>query len=729
MKKTSKLSKASKLVRPQKSTKHRIASVQGANLDLYLKKYKKYITVKYIVVSSVAFLFLFLAGFSIANSFIPMLLGTSSVTMNVASVSGGDIANQDGTEITTDGQKVWVGTGRNRDLSYLGLRFSGNGLPADAVVNSARLVFTSPTNQRGVSTFTVYAEKSSSPAPYSTSNPPSLRVKTTASRWIFSSFWWGRNSEYSYDITRVVTEAVRSGGNGNVINILVKGYGQSNNRKLITTSGSTPKLVITYTTGSTNPTPTPTPWMTPTPIPTTFPTIIPTPWPTMIPTPTPIITVMPSMPMPTPTPGQPPVTGNVVNSAAFGIWVPTSQDTCTVADHDSFNVIGPDGRRYPTWHPPVMTKSNGSTCKFGHEHGRDPKSYPDYQSLVNHFAYDANKNGTIDADEKAVSGIPFGYVNEQMDVFEQARGSTVMRHEDHVGHKVEWEAPGDLFVHGGPGDFSNRRSVAKCNYFAKVHQGTHSKDAFTNNLHEVIGAINCPTENYNIIIEKMVAFGKPGIFAGSPPCDPRGGEVKVGTDSMNSRYPSGPGTREIGVRSCVESNFLVPNGRFSTNFYEIWIGDTTITAAGGKALVRNPFIQFASFNPIRYYYPGRNEDNLGYTIDLCYETEANGDKARGQPCDQLNGSKPAWDSPNSIFTDTRRETYFSASLISNAGGPTIWYSDPYGNNAKNAPFTGSLKQYIINQNVDPGQKYSAIVDTSAYGANRSYGGNGVHAPN
>jgi hypothetical protein len=77
--------------------------------------------------------------------------------------------------------------------------------------------------------------------------------------------------------------------------------------------------------------------------------------------------------------------------------------------HDSYSVIGPDGKRYPTWHPPVVTDpSTGKKCAFGYEHGRDPREYEYFGELQRHFAYDANGNGTIEDGELATAGVPFG---------------------------------------------------------------------------------------------------------------------------------------------------------------------------------------------------------------------------------------------------------------------------------------------------------------------------------
>jgi hypothetical protein len=82
------------------------------------------------------------------------------------------------------------------------------------------------------------------------------------------------------------------------------------------------------------------------------------------PTATPSPTATMAMPSPTGTSAS---DGAVGNSAAYGIWTPTAQDSCTKAEHDQFYVVGPDALRYPTWHPSVMTRPDGTTCSFGHE--------------------------------------------------------------------------------------------------------------------------------------------------------------------------------------------------------------------------------------------------------------------------------------------------------------------------------------------------------------------------
>jgi hypothetical protein len=105
---------------------------------------------------------------------------------------------------------------------------------------------------------------------------------------------------------------------------------------------------------------------------------------------------------------------------SFGLWTPSARDTCAKEQHDAFSVVGPDGKRYPTWHPPTGPEG----CTFGHEHGRDPKKSILWSTkqVQSYFYFDANGNHVMDADEEAVTGIPFGYANQQFDAHNAAHG-------------------------------------------------------------------------------------------------------------------------------------------------------------------------------------------------------------------------------------------------------------------------------------------------------------------
>jgi hypothetical protein len=441
------------------------------------------------------------------------------------------------------------------------------------------------------------------------------------------------------------------------------------------------------------------------------------------------------------------------NSMAMGLWNPNPKyDNCYNANgsinaeatsrikqlHASFSVVGPDGKLYPTWHPPVVTDpTTGASCRFGHEHGKDPSNFPNYNEIKEFYAY----NGDV-----ANSGIPFGYVNDQLDIWTAANNSPIsMRHEDHVGNKIEWEV-------NVPVSMSNPNNIGvktptgvNCNYLSAVHQGTSTHDAFQNNLHGVFYMAKC-SDGQNLKLNKLVKFGQAGQF--TRVCDAVGDRTTVintGFSYSNPAYPGTPrdGLRNITDRSCVIDHFLVPNGKWSMNFYEAWPGNMNITGKQGQELVRGVDLLFDVENAVRYYSPGKTHPELAdgskysdaaFSMELCYEVLPNGNRARGGECEAATKSGTikdiTWDDPRSGFKGTNRGLYFKPGDVKNSAGPLVWYTDPFGENASTTPFPGSIKQIIGQRDINYGQKYGGgNTFTVPEVINRSYDNPTVHAPN
>ena len=440
-------------------------------------------------------------------------------------------------------------------------------------------------------------------------------------------------------------------------------------------------------------------------------------------------------PMPSATSGSP--------SHALGLWTPHPlYDTCSAAYHDSFSVVGTDGKRYPTWHPPEGTE-NGAACTFGHEHGRDPRG------------------SALLADIEALyGGVLFGFANERLDEYNQAeRIADGLRHEDHVGHKIEWENDFEVFESTTSGGANRRPLAIRCDFLMKIHQGTHSRDAFTNNLHELLYAAQCRdradgTVGTKLIAYTMVQFGEPGGFS-------EGGVaggfdfVEVGA-AVPRRSPAGQGRRSIPTLGRVQSAVLVAPGEasdYSRGLYEDWISSNYLGKSDHVAALAYFDPHFAVFLPSRFYWPtakaqalgpGRAEADVaaqvGRTIELCYLTDAGGKRlARGGECDRVPDGLPrlAYDDPRSPFDGVRREFYFNQTTVVNAGGPTTWYTDPFGGHISRRPFAGAIRQLVAavdnrrrNQAGvigDGGRAYP--LESLAFGKDRWYGGRGVHAPN
>ncbi len=715
------------------------------------------------------------------------LLGTSTGTATYYASQVNDVAEEDGGafNIIPKNSKGWIGRGSSD--GFLGIRFSGDKLPQGAKVKSAKLTFTSPADAWNQLNFTVKAENVKSSEPFSKSRPPSSRNLTSKGKTVSEDKKWEKGKTYSYDVTDTVKEVFALGSDVNSLSLVFKGDGNNWSRKQIANADKTPSLSITYEIeGETTPTPSPTPVPTAVPSVTATPTPTPTATPTKVPsvtaTPTPVgtVTQVPTAtPTPTPTATQ---VGGVFNPAtavaatAYGIWDPAlplyqgsgnkPYPTCPKSVHDSFYVIGPDGKKYPTWHPPLTTDpATGKTCAFGHEHGRDPSKSLIWSQVKEYFYYDANKNGRMDSNEEAVAGLPFGYVNEQMSTYHASKNQSTMRHEDHVGHKVDFaNGEGEIASHQENNSTTNGVRVGdtldggglsytgvRCYYLAKPHQGVSSPDAFTNNLHEVFYFASCWHDNqslsqYNqkISMAVMMPFDRAGGFTKFMPLCGNGRRndpldfVNIGTNSMNANYVSGPGNREIVTRDCIEKGILVPAGQFSGNLYEAWSAELRVTRANGANIASRINLLFDVEDANRYYDPSK-PNNLGYTMDLCYEEIAGGRRARGGACDWATNynsgpsvpanQRIAWNSPKSGFKGIHRGMYFQPAYVENAGGPEYWYTDPYGRNGSTTAFTGSVKQQVSAKNINYATLINTPTDPRVTDRIHDDGNGSVYAPN
>jgi len=393
-------------------------------------------------------------------------------------------------------------------------------------------------------------------------------------------------------------------------------------------------------------------------------------------------------PPPTAAPPAPP-TGSGFSQAATA-WAPGPNDTCTQPDHLQYTSVGPDGKLYPTWHPP--TGPGG--CTFGHEHGRDP-------------------SGSALHD---MGPVLFGYVNEQLDRFP----GRLPRHEDHVGHKVEW---GNALVFR-PKNPTGPASDLVCDALTKFHQGTHSPDAFANNLHEMVKRLRC-SDGTTLDLNFLVANGPAGQL--SVGCD-KAITMEVGmpnpADSPRSSHPRAPGrsmgNRFIPDRLCFETSERNP-------FSEVWRTQNLITTADDRVLVRFAEYFFVR-NPARFH-DAQASSRLARSVEACFTqgfmniylaTDSYCKTARAN----ANDGPPAWDSPASPFDGTDRSVRFNDFVMLNATGDSVWYTDPFGGKARTTPFAGAVRQLVSTTNHSHVQNFGGGVVVSG-----SFRGHGVHAPN
>lgn len=370
-------------------------------------------------------------------------------------------------------------------------------------------------------------------------------------------------------------------------------------------------------------------------------------------------------------------------SRAFGAWSPGPNDTCTPAIHDRYAVVGPDGKLYPTWHPPVDPETG---CTFGHEHGRDPRGSDLFGD---------------------VGDIPFGLANEAADLFAP-----------HVGYKVEWENNVPMSV--GLGDVGQSIFEISCDVMVELHQGSAGSGAFVNPSHELAFHARCEAGT-ELHITLVSTIGHAGEFVRS--CDR---DVAVVVAAPQPGDLEGNGRRLIPDRSCVEQFILVPDSsrsNFGAGLRESWQFSESIRSAEGRRLASiNPY--FNVRNPSRYYDPA-SPDLVGRPIDLCYEILPSGNRAQGGLCEDVTPGL-TFDDPDSPFDGAHRDVDVNSIRISNADGPQVWYTDAFGKNGRTEPFAGSIRQFIARVDND-----AVTPSGPPVGRDRDYGapGTGVHPPN
>lgn len=377
-------------------------------------------------------------------------------------------------------------------------------------------------------------------------------------------------------------------------------------------------------------------------------------------------------------------TASGLNSAAYGQWIPGRLDTCSPAIHDAYRVVGPDGKWYPTWHPPVEPISG---CSFGHEHGMNPSG-----SAL--FAL--------------IGPIPFGVANEALDTWSPG----FPRHEDHVGHKIAWANAVPVV------DTFGRSTSITCDVLVKLHQGTHSKDAFTNNLHELVYMAKCSDDVF-AYATMLTAIGEPGQFIKG--CARDADIVEVVGPATPANSPSGGGKRRIPDADCVARGEVD----------EEWNTSNDIRSAPALRSPRG--LVLAHFNPyFNVSLPSRGYDPTVAGLIIRPMDSCNGGimalaSTGGRACRDATARGTilgiTWDDPRSPFNGADRRVAVNRLVI--PGSPTmVWYTDPFGANGRATPFPGSVRQVFRGST-------SRLV-AGAYKMGRIFvelAALGVHAPN
>ena len=308
------------------------------------------------------------------------------------------------------------------------------------------------------------------------------------------------------------------------------------------------------------------------------------------------------------------VTPSAPHSHALGLWAPGAADTCPAALHDSYSVVGPDGKLYPTWHPPrVIDPATGELCSFGHEHGRNPAG----SDLSSTGSPTAGRPGA-----RRRGGHP---VRARERGAGRLRGRPTpalpTRHEDHVGHKIEWENDVELERASGGG---RSQIGVTCDFLTKSTRARTPPTPLATTSTSC--STRCAATTAPACLRRSSSASGCRTSSSAPATSPR--SSRAGTSHPTppaaafASSPTAPASRTTSWSRAGSS----PSSRGACTR----TGSRRTTCARPAASELAYFDpHFAVFNPSRYGYDG---GSIGRVIDVCWETEPGGEPPRGGAC-------------------------------------------------------------------------------------------------
>jgi hypothetical protein len=408
---------------------------------------------------------------------------------------------------------------------------------------------------------------------------------------------------------------------------------------------------------------------------------------------------------------------------AFRVKTTPNTATCQRL-HNRFWTTGPDGKAYPTWHPPTFSE-NGTTCKFGHEHGDNPWQSAFYQNRAKYI--------DLWVTHKQLP-IPFGYASQ---VLMDTPNGGVHRHEDHTGHKIFWErfeiTKVNMANHINMDANANRTGIT-CDGLVKIHMGSSTSDALVSHLHEMATHFDCTgSKTFRSDVTVLSPLSLPGSFTNT--CT-NGGVIGVHASvGANQKYPittiatnpvtdgssvgnnlSNPGgDRIIPQAGCVHTYAgpaTAPNPRgynpgtqmttlqayFGHDMLELWANPVLLTSASGGtgAFGFSPYVQVLN--------PARVTKNNDWSSSLynCSLAPTN-PLQRSEICARsLNGTSTTvsdsasdanWSSPGSKYNGTVRTLNLKKIRISNTTGSSDIQTDAFG---RTTTAGTSIHQFVSN---------------------------------
>ena len=365
-------------------------------------------------------------------------------------------------------------------------------------------------------------------------------------------------------------------------------------------------------------------------------------------------------------------------SHAIGVWSPGPLDTCPAELHDSYSVVGPDGKLYPTWHPPRVIEPGDRRALHVRPRAR---TRPGGLRPLRLGRAQARRPGA------------------------RGRGGHPVRPRRRVARRLRGGEPGHADPPRGPRRPQDRvaerrrarararpRAGAPRRHLRLPHQDPPGHAlAGRPRQQRPRAALRGPLRRRHQADRRQAGdLRRPQRVRPRLRQDDR----RSGAGTSHA-FPSGGGVRLIPDRACVEEHVLV-GGRASTRCSR---AGSTRTGSPPTTCERRAARQlayfdphFAVFNPSRF--AAETAGQLERTIDVCWETEPGRRRRPGAaPATRRPArarSRPRC--PSTIrprrSTAPRARSTSTRPTVDNGGGPRRWWTDPYGGNASREPLPG-----------------------------------------
>jgi hypothetical protein len=233
----------------------------------------------------------------------------------------------------------------------------------------------------------------------------------------------------------------------------------------------------------------------------------------------------------------------------------------------------------------------------------------------------------------------------------------------------------------------------RCDILIKMHQGTHSPDALTNNLHEMHFNTTC-NNGIHVRWKNLHPFGPPGGAFVNCTAGSNDYFYTFGV-ATPSNSPTGGGARNVPDIGCARADGI--------NMAEDWPIDADLLLPGGGVFGYGLYLQVNNTSRFVNFANGV-PNGIGRPTDLCANPSH---PAYNSPdCVDLRATvgNVAWNDPRSPWRGTIRRVHMNQLTADNPTTNPLWFTDTFG---KNAAATRSVNSGVVLPQIIRGRSSTA----------------------